>query len=339
MTDTKTTDGQGTLPLDGEGDSLRIELDEGTGPAGDENGGEAVEAELVEPAEEGATALAPAPAAALQEPTGLAKLATADQIEHAITRVVARAKATERFKVALLAMTNTRDWYNHEGEGDEGNPYLAESGSEKVVHAFEIEVDHDGGTKEPAEEGGYEFVYRGKMRALAFSDLWYSVVGSRWSQDGFFTRGGKRTPDPGDIRKAAWCNFMNRGIKTVCGLKTVTWDELEAIPGFENLRDRVPKIGYKSGGGKGNGGGQPGEVDALEKGPHIKVRIDKNDLASRDAIKKLPNNVRTWNGNKGCYYWVLLFTEAHFKLCADLHAANSQVKFQAFNVPEDQLPV
>ena len=124
-------------------------------------------------------------------------------------------------------MTNKFDWYSHRAEGDpDGRPYLGESGAEKVIHAFSIEIEHDGGQRVPNEEGGYEYVFQGRMRALQFSDVWYPVIGSRWSEDGFFTRGGKQRPDPGDVRKAGLTNFYNRGIKTVCGLRTLTWDEL-----------------------------------------------------------------------------------------------------------------
>jgi hypothetical protein len=266
----------------------------------------------------------------------LANLATEEQIERAIRRVIARTVATKKYKAAMMSMTNVRDWYSHAAEGDDdGVPYLAESGAEKVIHAFEIEVHHDGGKRVSVDEGGYEFVYTGRMRALAFSELWYEVVGSRWSEDGFFTRGGKCTADPGDVRKAAWTNFMNRGIKTVCGLKSLTWDELEAIPGMEGLRTKVRRIGFAGGSGPAP---EPGEISDIEKGPHIKVRIDKDDVDSREAIKRLPKRDRMWNKNPGCFYWVVRWSKQNFGTCCDLKAANDSVVFKTFNVPADELP-
>jgi hypothetical protein len=286
-----------------------------------------------------ATALTVSHSQAIETPESLASLATEEQMEAAIRRIVNRTKALKEFKAAMLSLTNVRDWYAHEGEGEEdGIPYLAESGSEKIINAFEIEVEHDGGVRNdmPPDIGGYEFVYQGRMRALVFSDIWYPVVGSRWSDDGFFTRGGTRIADPGDVRKAAWTNFMNRGIKTVCGLKTITWDELERMPGLENLRNRCVKITY-SGGAKGPAP-EPGEISDIEKGPHIKVKIDKEDMESRNTIKKLPAKDRAWNKSPGCFYWVVRYTKKNLSMVMDLHAVNSAVKYKLANVPKEDLP-
>jgi hypothetical protein len=271
------------------------------------------------------------------EPESLARLATEDQIEKAITRLVARTRAITRYKAALLSITNVRDWYAHASEGDpDGVPYLAETGSSKVIHAFQIGVEHDGGQRVPVEDGGYEFVYSGRMRALMFSDIWYPVVGSRWSDDGFFTRGGTKTADPGDVRKAAHTSFLNRGIKTVCGIKSLTWEELECLPGLEDLRNRVPKIGYAK---QGGGDTQPGELSEIEKGPHIKVKIPREDLTTREAIKGMPKRDRIWNGSKGAYYWVVRYNETNLKKVADLKAVNDAIYFKPFNVAAEDLPL
>jgi len=273
------------------------------------------------------------------EPTALADLATEEQIERAIRRIIARTGAIKRFKAAMLSLTNRRDWYAHEAEGEEvGIPYLGESGSEKIINAFQIEVRHDGGEKHTVDEGGYEFVYQGQMRALVFSELWYPVIGSRWSDDGFFTRGGTKTADPGDVRKAAWTNFMNRGIKTVCGLKTITWEELEQLPGLENLRQTVKKITY---GTRSKGGAPPpapGELSDIEKGAHIKVKIDREDLESRNTIKSIPQAERLWNKSPGCFYWVVKWSKKNFGTIMDMHAANATVKFKLYNIPKNEMP-
>ena len=274
----------------------------------------------------------------IENPETLASLATPEQIETAIRRIVARTQAIKRFKAAMLSLTNVRDWYAHAAEGDDdGIPYLAESGCEKIINAFEIEVEHDGGTREvqPQDIGGYEFIYTGKMRSLVFSTTWLPVVGSRWSEDGFFTRGGTRTPDPGDVRKAAHTNFLGRGIKAVCGLKTISWEELEEMPGLENLRTRCPRIGYASGGGGGSKA-EPGEVHDLVKGPHIKLKIDKEDMDSRNAVKSIPAKERAWI--KGEWYWAILYSKKNLGIVLDLHAANPAVKYKLANVAKENLP-
>jgi len=80
-----------------------------------------VEGELVEegPEEtpapappEGDTAEAIIERAVLEiEPTALADLATEEQITRAVARIVQRARAIKKFRAAMLAMTNVRDWY------------------------------------------------------------------------------------------------------------------------------------------------------------------------------------------------------------------------------------
>jgi len=274
------------------------------------------------------------------EPTALADLATPEQIETAIRRIVARTQAIKKFKAAILSLTNPLDWYSHASEGEEdGMPYLGESGSEKIVNAFQIEIEHDGGKREVCDPntGGYEFVYEGRMRALVFSDIWYPVIGSRWSDDGFFTRGGTATADPGDVRKAAHTNWMNRGIKTVCGLKTITWEELEELPGLENVRRKARQITYGSKKGSGPAP-EPGELHELEKGAHIKVKIDREDLDSRGNIKSIPVAERYWNKSPDCFYWVVKWSKKNFGVVMDTHAANSTVKFKLYNIPKDEMP-
>lgn len=332
-----------TFPLPEDGTDVETPTDEGEAvrePSNEAAEPEDVEGEIVEDETPTTTDISTGRPEAFIEPTALADLATPEQIETAIRRIVARTQAIKKFKAAILSLTNRLDWYAHDSEGDEdGMPYLGESGSEKVVNAFQIEIDHDGGKRElcDAATGGYEFVYQGRMRALVFSDIWYPVIGSRWSDDGFFTKGGTCTADPGDVRKAAHTNWMNRGIKTVCGLKTITWDELEELPGFENIRKTAHRITYgsKKGGGKT---AAPGEVSDIEKGAHIKVKIDKEDLDSRNTIKSIPQAERLWNKSPGCFYWVVKWSKKNFGTVMDMHAANSEVKFKLYNIPKNEMP-
>ena len=268
----------------------------------------------------------------------LARLATADEIDQAIARLVRRSIATERYKVALLSMTNYRDWYAHKAEGeDDGVPYLAETGAEKVIHAFSINIENDGGVLQqcPPDIGGFEVVYNGRARALAFSDIWYPIVGSRWSDDGFFTRGGACRADPGDVRKAALTNYYNRAIKTTCGLRTITWDELEAIPHLENLRNRVVTIGFESGGRGKGGGSKPGEKSDIAAGPHILVRLAYGDEKNKARVKKM----KPWNWNNVDKVWEVKFTKEHASRVADMAAEDSSaVRFKFVNVAAEDLP-
>lgn len=271
--------------------------------------------------------------------TALARMATPEQIERAVGRMLARIAATKRLKLAILSLTNPIDWCNHTTEGDpDGQPYLQKQGAEKVVHAFEIELEHDGGKLVywgPNKTEDYEWIYDGRVRALQFSDIWYPETGSRYSEDGFFTRGGKIRPDPGDVRKAALTNFYNRAIKTACGLRGLTWDEIESVPHLKGAREKAINIGYESGGGSKRRQEPAGARSAIAAGPHIQVKLEFNDKLNQDRVKKLT----PWNWNGEEKYWEVGFTKENFGRVLDMKAeCGDRVAFRCVNVPADELP-
>ena len=48
----------------------------------------------------------------------------------------------------MLSMTNHFDWVSFADEGDpDGKPYLQGCGCDKIMHAFGIEMEHDGGKR------------------------------------------------------------------------------------------------------------------------------------------------------------------------------------------------
>ncbi len=272
--------------------------------------------------------------------TALARMATPEQIERAVARMLARIDATKRLKLAVLALTGPDDWVNHTSEDDpDGKPYLKNQGSEKVIHAFEIELEHNGGVCERYSDQkyeDYEWIYDGRVRALQFSDVWYPVVGSRWSEDGFFTRGGQVRPDPGDVRKSALTNFYNRGIKTAIGLRGLTWEEVESVPHLAGTKAKAVKVGFQSG-GKGKRRQEPaGQRSAIAAGPHILVKVAYNDKLNQGRIKDL----KPWNFNRETKTWEVAYTKEHVGRVMDMVAesGNEAVQFKFVNVPEEDLP-
>jgi len=189
-------------------------------------------------------------------------LATKEAIMAAVERFLARIEAFNRIKMAALAATNRHDWVAHaESDDPDVAPYLQESGCEKLMQMFGVEIERDGGAKLTyADDQSFEFVYEGRARALVLSEIWYPVVGSRWSGDGFFTKGGKIRPDPGDVRKAALTNLFNRAIKTVLGLRNLTWDDLATYARIK--REDVPVVTFEGGKFKAGARRRPGRARA-----------------------------------------------------------------------------
>lgn len=274
----------------------------------------------------------------------IAQLASEEAIEAAFARSIKRIEITKRLKAVMLSMTNPFDWVAFYDESDpDGKPYLQGSGCDKVVHAFGIEMEHDGGKRVDNPEGGYEYVYTGKVRSRAFSDIWLDVIGSRWSDDGFFTKGGKYRADPGDVRKAGHTNFMNRGIKTALGIRTITWEELEAVPGMEGLRSKVQKVGFGDNrdAKRGHNPAQPGEKHAIATGPHYMMKLNPKDVTVRETLKKIiPPGDRTFTGKDGepPYVWLIKHSKDTVGKVFDFLADNPGVKSKPVNVPPEEMP-
>ena len=276
----------------------------------------------------------------------IAQLGSEDAIEAAFARSIKRIEITKRLKAVMLSMTNRFDWVAFYDESDpDGKPYLQGSGCDKVVHAFGIEMEHDGGKRIDNPEGGFEYVYTGRARSRAFSDIWLDVVGSRWSDDGFFTKGGKYRADPGDVRKAGHTNFMNRSIKTALGIRTITWEELEAVPGMEDLRKKVQRVGFRDSAqkekGRGHAPAQPGEKHAIQTGPHYVVKLNANDVTVREALKKaIAPGHRTFTGKDGSppYVWLIGHNNDTVSRLFDFAADNPSANVTPVEVPPEEMP-
>jgi len=173
----------------------------------------------------------PAPAAVV--PTISGGLVTVDNVEEAVALVQKRASAAKRLKAAALSLTGPLDWCRMKAKDGTEVPYLQESGASKLIHAFgvEVRIGEPQRTSYPADkshpDGSYEFVVQGEVRAAAFSQAWLPIIGSRWSVDGFFNKGGLVIPDPGDVRKASLTNWYVNAITKVLGLENVGWEDLK----------------------------------------------------------------------------------------------------------------
>ena len=253
-------------------------------------------------------------------------------IEEAKRRIIDRAEAERALRQAALGFTTHNDWIFHEAEGVL-IPYLEETGSEKLMHAFGIELEVDKVLLEDHREGGepddFEVVTYGRVRAQVFSSLWYPIVGSRWAGDGFFSRGGQIRVDPGDVRKAAFASFYNRAIKKVLGLRGITKEDLDKVPTIDTSKIRTVKHRERRPGGRDNGGSMIGDILKVK---HLAVFIPYEDVTNRERFKKVANGSRFHKEphpvTRAPNLWVVPYSETVEKLVGDLAADNGKIDWR-----------
>lgn len=250
---------------------------------------------------------------------------TKEAIRAAQERVLERIEAQKQLKLAALSFTTAEDWVLHRAEGGDALvPYLEDSGSEKLMHAFAIEIRKDGEevVRYPEDET-FEIVINGRVRASVFSDIWYPETGSRWSGDGFFSRGGKVRIDPGDVRKAATTNFYNRCIKKILGLRGLTVDDLKKIATVDVGKIRI--VTYQETTKAG-----PAMSDMMRE-RHIAIFVPYEDTANRNRVKAV-EGARFHREDhpiaKMRNVWILPWTKENESMAADLGADNAEIRWQ-----------
>lgn len=152
----------------------------------------------------------------------------------------------EKVKSIALKSTNVRDWIDQNG-----NPFLQGSGAEKVMRRFGLRVwDVKSERFNVDDEKGTYYYFRYSSK-VGFSDREYiEAVGTCSSRDQFFAiRNGQLLPmaevDITNIEKSAYTNCISNGVQRFLGIRSVTWEEIEAIVGVR--RDQVQKVEYQKG--------------------------------------------------------------------------------------------
>jgi hypothetical protein len=153
--------------------------------------------------------------------------------------------ALNKIMLAAIKITTERDWCLIGG-----TPYLQESGAAKVARLFGISWKiHEGYPKVERDGDGYpSYTYR---MTFTLGGASIEQDGSRSSRDEFFA--GKRTDKNGnalkqktvdeidlaDVKRAAYTNCLNRGIKAI-------------LPGLRNLdAETIERNGINLGGASG----------------------------------------------------------------------------------------
>jgi hypothetical protein len=158
-----------------------------------------------------------------------------DMLLYVAQQAEKRVEAVKKIKQIALSVTNPTDWTDQQGK-----PYLAASGSEKVANLFSISWQIDEPKCETEDDGHYTYSYMGTFSLGGRS---IQVEGSRSSKDPFFkkydyiddgaghiTKGPEKPlseRDRRDVKMAAMTNLLGNGITRILGIRNLTWDDLK----------------------------------------------------------------------------------------------------------------
>jgi hypothetical protein len=172
--------------------------------------------------------------------------------------IEARNRAMERLLEYALRATRPEHWSDQGGV-----PYLNSAGAQAVARRCGVKVTNVAYTREEhQDEGGkfYEYVYSGTFSLPGAIDVLEGITGSCSSRDPLIgTNGLKKLQmemDPGDIRKKAYTNLLQRGITQLLGIRGLEWSTLAQ---YGITPEGAAKIEYKAGakgGGHGDSGGE-----------------------------------------------------------------------------------
>jgi hypothetical protein len=188
-----------------------------------------------------------------------------------IAIIEARNRAMERLLEYAVTATRPEHWTDQGGK-----PYLTSAGAQAVARRCGVKVTDVEERKEKHrdQEGDYyEFVYTATFSLPGAIDVIEGVSGSCTSKDPLLGTGGTGKTiadvDPGDIRKKAYTNLLQRGITMLLGLRGLEWSSLSR---FNITADGATKVEYKTG---AKGGGHQGEEFSFKFGKQKGVPISQ----------------------------------------------------------------
>ena len=137
-------------------------------------------------------------------------------------------KAFEEAKRKILTKKDIM-WIGDDGaptiEG-QGTPYIKRSGWRKLARFFGLSWDIvDDIKKIKMENGGY--MYKVKVKVWHPAGASVTAVGVATSEDKFFTKGGRREANEGNVLMKAITVAINRGISDILGSGEVSGEETE----------------------------------------------------------------------------------------------------------------
>lgn len=175
--------------------------------------------------------------------------------------------ALNKIMTAAIKITSYLDWVLIGG-----TPYLQESGATKVARLFGIGWEIIDCTSS-IDEGYPSFNYRMKF---FMGNISIECEGSRSGKDEFFSgKGHTKSPDaidPNDVRKSAYTNALNNGIKRLLpGLRNIDAATLEK-GGIDTKKIKGYTFSKGSKGGK-SGSAEDSGITCAECGTAITQKV------------------------------------------------------------------
>lgn len=148
----------------------------------------------------------------------------------------------QKYLPICLRLTNENDWVSHA----QGKFYLQSSGAEKICNPLGIVWDRPVVTKhEREDEKGkfYEYEIEGILQSRVLKRfIW--TTGNCSSRDQFFNARGSF--DEGDIRKAAYSNWVVNGVTRLAGIRNPTAEMLQKAGLSAEKIQRIDYSGRKN---------------------------------------------------------------------------------------------
>jgi len=136
-------------------------------------------------------------------------------------------KAFEEAKKRILSKNDIM-WIGDDGaptiEG-QGTPYIKRSGWRKLARFFGLSWNIENVKKIKMENGGY--MYQAKVKIWHPAGASVEAEGVATSEDKFFTKGGRREANEGNVLMKAITVAINRGISDILGSGEVSGEETE----------------------------------------------------------------------------------------------------------------
>jgi len=136
----------------------------------------------------------------------------------------------KQFEDAKRKVLSSNDilWIGDDGaptiEG-QGTPYIKRSGWRKLARFFGLSWDIKNVKKMKMENGGYMYIATVKVWHPAGASI--VAEGVATSEDKFFTKGGRRAANEGNVLMKAITVAINRGISDILGCGEVSEEETE----------------------------------------------------------------------------------------------------------------
>lgn len=164
-----------------------------------------------------------------------------------------RSNLMRRIKAVALKATNKADWI------DMGKkPYLGASGAEKVRAELGLKLRIIGGGRrtEIDEKGKYHmFSMTLEISHPALGAI--EAIGMKSSRNKFYSsktrwENGEKVVEEipqcdikmEDVEKSAYSNALQRAVTEFCGLRNLTWDEVNAMLGTTDLQNQVAGVEF-----------------------------------------------------------------------------------------------